>query len=636
MKRGNSLNEMFRHSISVFVLLIMAFAGLFYTSNVARACDILIKKTANPENLPAEGGKVEYTYTITNPGVVELKKVRVTDDKCDSVNFISGDENDNDKLDINETWIYKCSQNISETTANIATARGEYDGVEAISTDTATVTVETANPDIEVKKSADTASLPLGGGNVTYSYVVTNTGNITLSDIDLSDDKCDPVNFVSGDSNNNDKLETTEIWNYACQENITETLTNTATVTGKYGETSVTDTDNATVTVAAEVITPCIKVVKSASPVGLPAGGGNIVYSYVVTNTGNANLTNISLSDDKCSPVNFVSGDSNTNSILETTETWNYTCQKNITENTINIATVTGKFENTTVSDTDTIGVAVATPSGGGGGGGGAVLVLPPAISVIKTATPSALPKSGGDVTYNYTVKNTGSSTLFNVSLVDDKCKTITLLSGDKNGNKLLELNESWLYSCKMNLTETTTNTATATGYVGSTKVTDTDKVTVNLGFPGPSIKIVKYSNPIALPALGGEIIYSYIISNLGTAELTNISVTDDKCKDIKYGRGDEDKDNKLDSSEKWEFSCRMNITKDTTNFAAAKGYVGNLSSTDTTSHTVTVGKVVIVPKVMPKTGAETSSGDILGIAIIILTLLIVSIVGIKKVKILK
>ena len=51
-------------------------------------------------------------------------------------------------------------------------------------------------PGIHVVKTASVATLPPGGGSVTYTYVVTNTGNVPLTDVSVSDDKCSPVTYV--------------------------------------------------------------------------------------------------------------------------------------------------------------------------------------------------------------------------------------------------------------------------------------------------------------------------------------------------------------------------------------------------------------------------------------------------------
>ena len=44
--------------------------------------------------------------------------------------------------------------------------------------------------------------------------------------------------------------------------------------------------------------TPGIKVVKSADPTTLPAGGGEVTYTFKVTNVGNVALTNVDVTDE--------------------------------------------------------------------------------------------------------------------------------------------------------------------------------------------------------------------------------------------------------------------------------------------------------------------------------------------------
>ena len=77
-------------------------------------------------------------------------------------------------------------------------------------------------PDIHVDKSASVDDLPVGGGSVTYSYEVTATGNVPLTDITVSDDKCAPVGYDSGDGNDNSTLDLDETWHYSCTTDLTE------------------------------------------------------------------------------------------------------------------------------------------------------------------------------------------------------------------------------------------------------------------------------------------------------------------------------------------------------------------------------------------------------------------------------
>ncbi|MDP1620091.1 MAG: ice-binding family protein [bacterium] len=85
---------------------------------------IKVTKKANPTALVSGPGNVEYTYRVTNEGDVSLEDISVKDDKCDSVDFVSGDEDDDSRLDTDEEWKYTCTKKVSVTEINKVTARG--------------------------------------------------------------------------------------------------------------------------------------------------------------------------------------------------------------------------------------------------------------------------------------------------------------------------------------------------------------------------------------------------------------------------------------------------------------------------------------------------------------------------------
>lgn len=104
-----------------------------------------------------------------------------------------------------------------------------------------------------------------------------------------------------------------------------------------------------------------IQVVKTASSLEVFTDE-EVTYTYEVTNIGDFDLDNVVVSDDKCAPVNYVSGDDGDN-ILEDNETWVYECTQALVETTTNIVTVIADdpFDNQ-VSGTDEETVAVKAP----------------------------------------------------------------------------------------------------------------------------------------------------------------------------------------------------------------------------------------------------------------------------------
>jgi uncharacterized repeat protein (TIGR01451 family) len=152
--------------------------------------------------------------------------------------------------------------------------------------------------------------------------------------------------------------------------------------------------------------------------------------------------------------VTFVSGDTNSNSILDPGETWVFTCSK-----TYNTA---GTFTNhVTATGTDTIDSLAAPPETAQA----TVTVTSPHTTLTKTASPTSgsAPLS---VTYTYNETNDGTDPISGVFLSDDLCSPVTFVSGDTNSNNILDPGETWVFTCSQtfNTTGTFTNHVTATG----------------------------------------------------------------------------------------------------------------------------------------------------------------------------
>ena len=171
---------------------------------------INLEKIDSPVQVRGDlGSSVTSTFTVTNTGNAALVNVKVTDDKCTPV-YQSGDIGDDGVLDNDpaETWIYTCTRVLSSTPGVNpveVTNKARVDAVDPVGTavfDTAQDTVKVFAPAISLTKTPSLATVDLNASTpVTYTYVATNTGNMTLTDVTVKDDlgpsTCSPVTPVA-------------------------------------------------------------------------------------------------------------------------------------------------------------------------------------------------------------------------------------------------------------------------------------------------------------------------------------------------------------------------------------------------------------------------------------------------------
>ncbi|MDP3982006.1 MAG: ice-binding family protein [bacterium] len=216
-------------------------------------------------------------------------------------------------------------------------------------------------PLIDVVKVPSPLALSAGPGPVMYTYTLRNIGTVPVTDTTMVGDTCSPIIRVSGDTNNDNKLDVDETWVYTCSTTLSKTHTNIVTAIGWANNISVSDSASATVIVGLPIVPPLINVTKVPNQFVFSAGGGMVTYTYKVTNPGIAPLRNVRLTDDKCGSVEYVSGDTNSDSKLDSTETWTYTCQTNLAKTTVNIVTASGEANSLTARDSAIATVVVSS-----------------------------------------------------------------------------------------------------------------------------------------------------------------------------------------------------------------------------------------------------------------------------------
>lgn len=218
-------------------------------------------------------------------------------------------------------------------------------------------------PLIDVVKMADPLTLPDGPGPVTYTYTLKNIGTVPVTNMTLSSDTCNPMKLIAGDLNSNNILDMNEVWTYRCSMTLTATRTNTVIATGRANGLTTTDIESITVMVGTPLASPVIHVTVTPYPLTLPDDGGSVTYRAEVTNPGTVPLGNISLTDNVCNKMTYISGDTNNDFILDHSETWIYACQVSLIKTLTDTSIVSGTGGGSTTRDIALATVIVAAPA---------------------------------------------------------------------------------------------------------------------------------------------------------------------------------------------------------------------------------------------------------------------------------
>jgi uncharacterized repeat protein (TIGR01451 family)/LPXTG-motif cell wall-anchored protein len=347
------------------------------------------------------------------------------------------------------------------------------------------------DPSITVAKSVDPNEAKVGD-QVTYTYVVTNTGNVTLTRINLTDDKLGDIDLDEGETTlePGESFTKTVLWTVALgpapmvlQENNKpdDTITNTATVTGYYGKISVSHQDTAELRIIDESEEPdpdpSITVAKSVDPNEAKVGD-QVTYTYVVTNTGNVTLTRINLTDDKLGDIDLEEGETTLEPGESFTKTVLWTValgpvpmvlqENNEPDDTItNTATVTGYYGEISVSHQDTAELRIIEESGE---------PQEPWLKLTKTVSPTRI-RVGGTVKYTYTIKNNNDVEITGLTLFDDKLGEIELDTTVIAPGEIVTAEVEY----KTKSVGVLKNTAIVEGWYGEVKVTDEASVSITV-----------------------------------------------------------------------------------------------------------------------------------------------------------
>jgi uncharacterized repeat protein (TIGR01451 family) len=445
---------------------------------------LTVDKTASVPGGTADaaGEVISYTITVTNDGNMTLTGVTV-DDSFVNLTF-TGDPNGNGKLDLGEIWQYTGSYAVTQddidnggvvdlalainNTATVTTDQvvEDEDGnpIGAMGSDSASVVID-QNPHVTVVKAATVpgGTADAAGEVISYTIAVTNDGNMTLTDVQVSDLSATGLAavldglFNAGDLDTDGKLDLGETWQYTASHTVTQaqmdgggTILNTASVTSDQGPVG---SGSASVTVAQN---PALTIEKTgtwedgADADGFADSGETVHYTFAVTNNGNVSLDTVALSDTLLGAVSGpVSGDTVNVGVLDVGETWTYSADYIITAANVTAGTVHNEVTATAagpqdqpVSDTDTADVALPQPPPN------PALTLTKEGSFVNTDEIPGAQFGGGDlIQYIFRVANTGNVALSSVLVNDSKLGgPLSNPNTDTGVVGVLDVGEIWVF----------------------------------------------------------------------------------------------------------------------------------------------------------------------------------------------
>jgi len=233
---------------------------------------ISVVKTADPGAVTAAGQTVTYRFTVTNTGNVTLSGVAVDDSDFTGTGTLSAIDCPETSLFAGQaetcTATYQVTQADMDagTISNSATAHGTppgstapTDSIPSISTVTAT-----QRPALDIVKTASTSTVTTAGQVVTYTFRVTNTGNVTITGPTITDSDFTGNGTLgaitcpaaAGTLDPGETVDCSARYTVVAADLTGGTLSNTATVTGELpgGGTLTSDPSTATVREVSPVV----------------------------------------------------------------------------------------------------------------------------------------------------------------------------------------------------------------------------------------------------------------------------------------------------------------------------------------------------------------------------------------------
>jgi uncharacterized repeat protein (TIGR01451 family) len=491
------------------------------TTPITQTPKLTSTKTVTSTGPYGLGDAISYSVVATNSGNTTLTNVVVTDTKLSPSSTTCATLAPGASCTLSGSYTVLQADADAGKVINTAAITTDTPGACAVAADCApTVTTPIIQTPKLTSTKAVTSTGPYGVGDaISYSVVATNSGNMTLANVVVTDTKLSPSSITCA----------TLAPGASCTLSGSYTVLQTDVDAGQVINTAAigTDTPGACATAgdcAPTVTTPITqtpkltstKTVTSTGPYGV---GDAISYSVVATNSGNTTLTNVVVTDTRLSP----------SSTTCATLAPGASCTLSGSYTVLQADVDAGQVINTATIGTDTPGACatagdcaptVTTP-----------ITQTPKLTSTKTVTSTGPYGVGDAISYSVVATNAGNMTLVNVLVADSKltpssigCTTLapgatctlsgtyTVTQADVDAGKVI------------NTALVTTGTRDACATAADCAPTVTTPVVQNA-----SLSIDKTAQQATYAVVGEVITYQYAVTNTGNVTINGLRVADDR-----------------------------------------------------------------------------------------------------------
>ncbi len=496
----------------------------------------------NENGVTDAGDTIQYTFDVTNSGDVDITELAITDAKlgavtCPVTTLAPGAST---MCAADEVYTVTSAEAEAGEVLNTATSSGTSPAGGTVTSDPSSTNTpaEVAVPGITIVKSADPSD-PASytpGQEITYHFVVTNTGNLPLSDVTITDDDFTGTGELSAIDCPATTIPVGE--QLLCEASYTLTeadvdagsVSNIATASGTVPGSDDPITSDPSETAVPIDSAPGLTIAKTADASTISTAGETMTYSFLVTNTGNVTLNDVAIAEGEFSGTGELGPIDCPTSTVLAGQFIICTAEYTVTQDDVNNG---GVLTNTaTAGGTPPTGdPVVSDPSTSN-----VEIVRTPGLEIVKTADAEAA-AVGQTITYSFLITNTGNVTVTNPQVNETEFSGTGELSEIEYPAEdvVLQPGENVTYMATYTLTQADidsgelTNTATATGDVPpGTELPPTPPSTVTVETdPMPALAIEKTADVTTISTVGQEVTYSFRVTNTGNVNISDVTVNE-------------------------------------------------------------------------------------------------------------